>query len=432
MFKLFDSTQGAASKKSINLKIDYDTNLPKVVVGDKVRIRQVLLNLLNNALKFTDVGGNVDLVCKLEGIEDNIVRVFFMVGDNGVGIDNEQLKLIFESFNKEDTTVRTEIGGLGFSLSISRHLVRVMGGDIIVESKLGKGSKFFFSLDLELGKEDEIDDKLEYKKNDPEMLKGYSILLVEDSEFNQDVGRRILENWGAEVIIAEDGQKAVDIIEDKFDVINLVFMDIRMPIMDGIEATRIIRNKLHYSKPIVALTGEALKETIEECGDAGMDDFVSKPFNKITIENILKKYLEKSDRIIDDVDDEPNNEIDDDAGLVTDSEIQYSTDALLEMLGGSEESLKKILIKFIEETPSRVVKMEEMFLNENWEMLQSQAHTIKSSLRYLKSDDAVKDCQTLEDYAKKREFHSEMKPLMLKISSIVTKLVEQVKSDFSL
>jgi len=433
--KTYDSLQGSASNKTINLRLEIDEDIPKIVTGDKVRIKQVILNLLTNAIKFTKEGGEVTLKCKLESSEDNKIRVFFLVDDTGIGIEESRLEAVFDSFNQEDSSFNPQFGGTGLGLSISRRLVNVMGGDILVESTVGVGSKFFFSIDLEVGDEDKLEDKTEYSPHNPNMLDGIKILVVEDSEFNQDVAKRILENWGAKVLIAEDGQIAVNFIEQDPNCADFVFMDIRMPNMDGIEATSIIRNRLGWKKPIVALTGEALKDTIKECSNAGMNDFVSKPFVQKTIESKLRKYLDLPEKLnaeeTEIIDKEQDVTIKE-AIEVDNGNVEYSTEALMGMLGGSQEALKKILQKFIEETPPRAVKMEDAYNNDEWEQLQSQAHTIKTSLRYLKVDGSVDDCQNLENFAKERKYNDGMKPLVDKIKNVVEKLVEQVKEDYGL
>ncbi|MFK5855812.1 MAG: PAS domain S-box protein [Bacteroidota bacterium] len=440
--KIYDSLQGIASNKTINFGLQIDDDIPKIVTADKARIKQVLLNLLNNAIKFTEDGGRVYLTCKLESIDGNNIRISFIVEDTGVGIDEDRLDEVFESFNQEDKSFNPKFGGTGLGLSISRHLVGVMGGNIMVESKKNLGSKFFFTIDLEIGSEDNLEDQTVYSPHNPHLLTGKTILVVEDSEFNQDVAMRILENWGGKVLIAENGQVAVEMIERSPDCADFVFMDIRMPIMDGIEATRIIRNKLNWKKPIVALTGEALRETIDECSNAGMDDFVSKPFAQETIEMKLRKFLDLPDKInaeggqdtsqIHKSEDKEVVKAAEESVEVSSDKVVYSTEALMGMLGGSEEALKKILQKFIDETPARVVKMEESFKDEYWEQVQSQAHTIKTSLRYLKVDGSVDDCQNLEDLAKERVPNDGIKPLVYSIKNVVTRLIDQVKQDYEI
>jgi PAS domain S-box-containing protein len=432
--KIYDLLHGSASNKTINLSLEIDSDIPKIIRGDILRLKQVLLNLLTNAIKFTKERGKVALKCKLESIKENKIRVLFLVEDTGIGIDKHRLEEIFDSFNQVDSSFNPQFGGTGLGLSISRNLVNIMGGDIMVESTKGAGSKFFFSIDLEVGDKDKLEDKIEYSPFNPNLLVGIKILVAEDSEFNQDVARRILENWGAKVLIAEDGQVAVNMIMQDPNCADFIFMDIRMPIMDGIEATRKIRSELGWKKPIVALTGEALKDTIKECSDAGMNDFVSKPFVQKTIESKLRKYLDLPDKL--NAEDEINKEDMSKSNVenveLNDGKVVYSTEALMEMLGGSQESLNKILQKFIEETPARAEKMELSYNSKDWNQLQSQAHTIKTSLHYLMVDASVDDCQNLEDIAKEEKYHDSMKPLVDSIKNVVDKLVVQVKEDYSL
>lgn len=427
--KVFDSLQGRASSRIINLRLNIDENIPEVVVGDRVRTKQIVLNLLSNAIKFTSEG-HVLLRCSLKNRDGDKIRIFISVEDSGIGIEKEKLERIFTSFKQENDVVNPKFGGTGLGLSISRRLVSMMGGNIMVDSVKGSGSKFYFTIDLEVGKADDVVDKMEYAPPNPNMLKGKRILIVEDSEFNQDVGKRIMENWGGEVFIAENGQIAVTLLENNPDSVDFVFMDLRMPVMDGIEATRVIRNRLNWKGPIVALTGEALKEKIDECYNVGMDDYVSKPFSQKILENKLRKYLDLPDKLS--VESTQKEEEKPDIIVEDTGKVVYSTDALMEMLGGSQEALKKILQKFIDETPQRAVKMEGAFVDEDWEQLQSQAHTVKTSLRYLKVDDSVEDCQNLENFAKERIYNNGMKPLVDTISNVITKLVAQVKEDFNM
>jgi len=432
--KTFDSLLGSASNSVINLRLHIDDAIPEIVTGDKFRLKQVILNLMSNAIKYTNEGGEVFLTCKLDSTEADIIRVYFSVEDTGVGIDKYRIEEIFDSFNQEDSSFDSKFGGTGLGLSISRQLVSMMGGNMMVESEKGVGSKFYFSIDLEVGNEDQLEDNTIYLPHDSHLLDGKTFLVVEDSEFNQDVAKLTLQGWGAEVLIAENGKIAVDLIESNPDIVDFILMDIRMPIMNGIEATRIIRGKLNWKKPIVALTGEALKETIVECGNAGMDDFVSKPVKKVVIEPIIRKYLNlPQGTLIKDqaVEELQSNNYTEEIIDVDDGKVDYSTKELLVMLGGSSDSLKVILLKFINEAPERIANMLDAFEVKDWEKVHSQSHTVKSHLRLLKVK-TVDDCQKLEDYAKKNVYNEEMDYLVETISTNVTKLVAQIKEEFDI
>jgi len=432
--KTFDSLLGSASNSVINLRLHIDDAIPNIVTGDKFRIKQVILNLMSNAIKYTNEGGEVFLNCKLESVENDKVRVFFSVEDTGVGIDKHRIEEIFDSFNQEDSSFDSRFGGTGLGLSISRQLVSMMGGNMMVESEKGVGSKFYFSIDLEIGDEDQLEDSMIYVPHDPRLLDGKTFLVVEDSEFNQDVAKLTLQGWGAEVLIAENGKVAVDIIESDPEVVDFILMDIRMPVMNGIEATRIIRGKLNWKKPIVALTGEALKETIVECGNAGMNDFVSKPVKGPVIEAKIRKYLnlppgtQTKDQTTEEL--QVNNFVEETDNM-DDGKVDYSTKELIEMLGGSRDALKGILQKFITEAPERIANMLDAFEVKDWEKVHSQSHTVKSHLRLLKVK-TVDDCQKLEDYAKQNVYNEEMDYLVETISTNVTKLVAQIKEEFDI
>ncbi len=267
------------------------------------------------------------------------------------------------------------------------------------------------------------------------IFNGKKILIADDTEMNRVVGKIMLEAWGCDVEVAENGRKAVEIIEKQPESIDVIIMDNRMPVMDGIEATSIIRNKLNWDKPIIGFIGDTKTETIDECINCGMNSWIPKPFEKSVLENILRKQLYIFDEI--DVD----NKLKEIEKLNTSRQqqvksfnvdITYSTHYLLEILGGSKESLRKILTVFVRESEYRNTSMKKAFDNNDWSLLCFEALSTKTNFRYFEIEKSFIDCKTLEDLAREQIYSEKMIPLINKIITTRTKLTTQLKEDFNI
>jgi signal transduction histidine kinase/CheY-like chemotaxis protein len=283
-FKLRDAVvdvirtmQFGAKEKGINLVHTIDASVPEVLFGDAARLRQVILNLVGNAVKFTSEGEvNVHLACLPR--EESQVCLQFSVKDTGIGIPEEKQAYIFDSFVQADNSTTRKYGGTGLGLAISKQLIHLMGGKIGVESMVGQGSRFYFDAVFDVGLEEPLAvvgtsvPTLEMPKDK------LSILLAEDNVVNQRLAARLLEKMGHQVMVVDTGRDAVAAFDQaSFD---LILMDIQMPVLDGIEATREIRRReigRLVRIPIIALTAHAMKGDREDCLAAGMDDHLSKP-----------------------------------------------------------------------------------------------------------------------------------------------------------
>jgi len=266
----------AAESKHIELQCEISSTLPKALVGDPGRIQQVLINLLGNAVKFTNTGF-VKLDLQSETLSSGKVRVKFEVVDSGIGISPEQQQRIFEAFTQADSSTTRKFGGTGLGLSISAQLVRMMGGTLAVQSGLGKGSKFHFSLDLEPASALETVPK----SNLIAPTRSLRILVAEDNEVNRVLIQRVLDRGGHRVTTVTTGLEALEALNS--NVFDVVLMDVHMPELDGLEATRQIRGKEAASGghiPVIALTALAIKGDAERCLDAGMDAYLPKPLKK--------------------------------------------------------------------------------------------------------------------------------------------------------
>ena len=283
----------SAADKGLELVYETWPGVPQQLRGDPLRLEQVLLNFTNNAIKFSE-NGKVQIRVRLLDERDNAVVVRFEVEDKGIGMTALQMQQLFQSFHQADTSTTRKYGGTGLGLVISKQLAELMGGAVGVESRLGEGSTFWFTARLEKGVAALAPDHAVQ----PEVLdniRGASILLVEDNVFSQQVGQELLEDAGATVCVANNGQEALDLLQkEHFDC---VLMDVQMPVMDGYEATRCIRATPQLAGTlIIAMTANAGREDQQRCLEAGMDEFLTKPIAPKQLFNVLARWMHQRAR----------------------------------------------------------------------------------------------------------------------------------------
>ncbi len=274
-----------AKDKNLLLTVSIDAALDYSVYGDPMRLRQILVNLLGNAVKFTEAG-SIDLRCTTESEDDEEARICFLIKDTGIGIPADKLPVIFERFTQAETNITRRFGGTGLGLAITKQLVELQGGEITVESNEGSGTKFSFSLSYAKAPAEAPVFK-EQSAERPEYDAETTILVVEDNLMNQKLTGIILKNNGFNFIIAENGSEAVELLKD--NKADLILMDIQMPVMDGYEATCIIRDDMHITTPIIAMTAHALAGEKEKCIEQGINDYLPKPFSE---DDLLRKIAQ--------------------------------------------------------------------------------------------------------------------------------------------
>lgn len=300
-FKLRQLCQGAlttltaqAKRKGLQLQLSIDDRLHNALIGDEARLRQVLLNLLGNAVKFTEQG-----LCELKvslatsKVNDtNTQEMLFEIIDTGAGINEADQKNLFTEFSQADSSSTRKHGGTGLGLAICRRLLNLMQTDITLESELGKGSRFYFTLKLPIDHNSEAEDTvISESEHEPSLKSPQFILLVEDNPVNRKIATAVLEKSGYQVQHASNGQEALNSLKQQsFDA---VLMDMQMPVMDGLEATRQWRDYEHQYQltptPIIAMTANAMLEDKQRCFEAGMDGFISKPFKADTLRQTLSE-----------------------------------------------------------------------------------------------------------------------------------------------
>ncbi len=284
----------ASEKKGLKLAYEYPDDLPRYYIADEGRVRQILINLINNAVKFTEKGG-VSITVKSEAAYGNVESIYIYVKDTGIGIAEDVQTILFNKFIQVDSSTTRKFQGTGLGLAISRHLARLMDGDITLTSALGIGSEFTVSLKIPKADSSQIREFVSHKvstsiPNTPSESYNAQVLLAEDNQINQAVASHILERLQCNVTVVENGLEAVDILQkEKFDI---VFMDCQMPVLDGYSATRTIRaqEKNGQHIPIVAMTAHAIEGDRIKCIDSGMDDYISKPIDMNELVRILDNF----------------------------------------------------------------------------------------------------------------------------------------------
>ena len=287
-------------EKRQSISINADERIPMFLFGDDQRLVQVITNLMSNAIKFTPENGMINLNITIADKNGDDCRLRFEVEDSGIGIHPEQQKKIFSMFEQADSGTSREYGGTGLGLSISKRIIEMMGGEIWVESQLGEGAKFIFTVNLKCGQKTDFDLISRLKQNDESAafseneFEGKRLLVVEDVEINREIVILLLHGSGMLIDCAENGLEALDIVAASPGKHDIVFMDVQMPKMDGYEATRAIRalpDMRNIRLPIIAMTANVFKSDIDNSLAAGMDDHIGKPLDIGKVMQILRKYL---------------------------------------------------------------------------------------------------------------------------------------------
>jgi len=414
-----------SAKKGIKLSILSVDNVPPHLIGDPLRLSQILINLTNNAIKFTD-SGEVEIIVALRKIDPKTAGLLFTVRDTGIGIAEESIKKIFDTFTQADESMTRRFGGTGLGLSISKRLIEMMGGEIWVESTLGKGSTFYFSVDFKRHSGSERDIKKVFKQPDAiTNLKGARVLLVEDNIINQEVAREILECAGLFVEIANNGREAVDAVcVHNYDA---VLMDLQMPVMNGYEATRLIRSDTRHGKlPVIAMTAHAIEGTSEECIAAGMNDYIVKPITKEYLFSVLSRYI-KSDMPVKSID---TKAIGGDKAveiLLPDSLPGINVSSGLDRLSGNSKLYVRLLKIFIRDYAGVTAELKAALHRSDSETALRLIHTIKGVAGNI-SAQQLRIAATEVEQAIKQQFLDKLDRLLVTFDQALKQIIESVNS----
>jgi PAS domain S-box-containing protein len=335
-------------------------------LGDPHRLSQVLFNIVGNAIKFTNAG-YVRITSHLARGENDVCFVSFTIEDTGVGMDMSYLTKVFEAFSQEDASITRKFGGSGLGLSIARSIVQIMGGTIQIESEKGRGTRVDIRIPMRISNDktkQEIVEMTDLQKS----LKGLRVLAVEDNELNRMVLQVILKKCEVSVSIAHNGQEAIDLIqENEFDI---VLMDVQMPILDGLEATKYIREDLKLSTPIIGLSANAMREEVEICKQAGMNDYLVKPYSERSLVELMKKWSSEEKSI-----------------MTEQEEIEVEKELDLSMLkqyvGNDRSVLKDVVIGYLEHLPPQLDRLELALVGGDVLTLRHELHQLKASLEII-------------------------------------------------
>lgn len=407
-----------AAEKNLTLTFDFDPGISGKLCGDPLRLNQILLNYINNALKFTAQGGISVRAIKLEeNADDTLLR--FEVQDTGIGISAEQQGKLFQAFQQADSSTSRKYGGSGLGLIICHRLAALLGGEAGVESELGKGSTFWFTARFNKGCAplSPIEERLpgEALPAAKAALKGRRILLAEDHAFNRQVAVEFLQEAGATVCVANNGEEALDLLrKENFDC---VLMDVQMPVMDGFAATRLIRADAALAgMPVIAMTANASGEDRERCLAAGMNDFIGKPFKCDFLYSIVAKWL-------------PNrppyqaasaglDEATTPAGII-------DLSVLAELVGDDRKKMRAFVLKFVESAEGDVSRIEMALERRDMAALNRLGHHAKAPAHMVGATRICALCQALENMRRSDDFKqassivAQLRPLLAQLKEYV-------------
>jgi len=411
-----------AKEKGIRLEVECAEKCNKIIVlGDRVRLGQVLINLVNNAIKFTHEGF---VKLKVEQVQETALTltIRFRVIDSGIGIPPEKLESVFQEFNQADTSTTRLYGGTGLGLSISKQLVHLMGGQLKVKSEQGKGSEFYFTLEFQKAEQDiEPTVKTSDIPNDStsDMLTGIRVLLVENHRFNRMMARKMLSDMKIQVIEATNGKEAIHEVSTK--QIDVVLMDIQMPEMDGVEATRFIREHMDKPQsdiPIIALTAHALKGDDEKYKSLGMNSYLSKPYRSHELKAALIEVLSQKKF-------KPNQPVEPSS---TEETALFDLSQLEEVTAGDKDFLDTMIQSFVNSVQDALAGMKKELDSGNMDALARIAHSIKPGFGTLGRDDLVKmmvQAESISKAGKKEEITRLINDFEDRFKAMLKKLQQQ-------
>lgn len=403
----------SAEEKNLILRFDLKDGVPQIIIGDELRLAQILTNLLSNALKFTQEG-EIVLGIELKEKAENRALIHFSLRDTGIGLSKEQIKKLFKPFNQADNSTTRKYGGTGLGLSISKKLVNAMGGELSVESIKGKGSTFSFDIDVEVVSWFDSSTPLkksstkEHLKESLPDFRGIRVLLVEDNELNQEVAIAKLKKAGIEVKVANNGKEAFEIFNTDKKSFDLILMDIQMPIMSGYEATELIRG---YDKniPIVALSAAAMIEDKEKAFNAGMNDHLSKPIETDRLYQTIAKWTNSSFTPADEL---PKKKAE---------PVVLDLDHLFGLLGENQDVMCNLLANFVSKLQNDYSNLS-MLLKNGDSSLGASLHSLKGVSGNMGATRLYTLCIEIEKKYKdgKKEMSKEADELDLEIKELIS------------
>lgn len=404
-------------EKNLNLEVDYDENIPDVLLGDPVRLHQIIMNLVSNAIKFTNAGF-IKVSVKLVNKNEEKATVEFMVSDSGIGIDKAKLGKVFENFQQGSSDSSRLYGGTGLGLAIVKQLVESQDGEIHVVSEINKGSTFSFTLDF-LITDKNPDEEIELMELNSD-IKIIKVLVAEDVPLNQLLMKTILDEFGFECDIAENGKIAVEKLKvNEYDV---VLMDLQMPEMNGFEATRYIRNQLMLKIPVIALTADVTTVDLDKCKAVGMNDYISKPVDE---RQLYKKIVGLVKQSLTTHIEEKEDDFRQSKGKCTD--MIY----LMQLTKSNPVLMMDMISIYLEQTPPLVDAMKQSMENKDWNALYSAVHKMIPSFSIMGiHHDFEIMAKKVQEFASTQQQADGVAELVLQLEKVCTQACEELEAEY--
>lgn len=356
--------QEKAKEKGLLLTSVINNDVPEILEGDATRLTQILVNLISNAIKFTNAGTVSIHVSNKESIDDTI-RICFEIKDTGIGIEEEKLPGIFERFRQAEDSITRKYGGTGLGLSIVKDLINLQSGEITVDSKLNKGTEFRFIIPYKISEREVIVPQTQKNISTQQAaFNNVRVLVAEDNKINQSLIQHLLTSWNIGFDIAGNGKEAILNLQNKnYD---LVLMDIQMPEMDGYSATQYIRHELKNNIPVIAMTAHALAGEREKCLDMGMNEYISKPIKEQELYNLINLITTAN----------ANEKEQGKNGTYKYLHLEY----MREISGGNKDYERTVTAQFIEMMPEELEKLQAAFAKKDLQGLKRTAHSMKTTI----------------------------------------------------
>ncbi|HEX8504982.1 MAG TPA: response regulator [Hymenobacter sp.] len=422
-----------AVEKGLCLRTLVEATVPRVLLGDPYRIRQVLLNLAGNAIKFTEAG-RVSITCHFKAdADEGSGEIVFRVADTGVGIEPEFMKSIFQEFSQEDSSVTRKFGGTGLGLSICRNLLQLMGSDVQLQSAKNKGTVIEFALRLPVGTPADLAPKhaLPLDSSTRQSLRNKQVLLVEDNRFNRQIAKTFLAHAHVQVTEAEHGAEAVELV--RYRRFDLILMDIQMPVMDGYAATALLRQQMGLTTPIVALTANAVKGEREKCLAAGMNGYLTKPFKEEELLKIVGEWTLLQPVAVAELEAsaEESGFLLAPAPPAMPAEMKlYGVEELLKVGQGDPAFVAFMLETFVESCEEAIEGLNQGMLTGDLVLLKTTSHTLLPNLTHLQAGHLLGPVETLDQW--QGSFKQEvLQPLVDSIILLLREVVTQIKLDMA-
>jgi PAS domain S-box-containing protein len=415
-----------AEEKGLLLRVSFcDPALSRVLIGDPYRLNQILLNLLSNAIKFTQTG-RVDLSCRVLSNETDYQKIAIEVADTGLGMEESFIQTLFDKFTQEYESVTRQFGGTGLGMSICKELITLMGGEIQVASKKGAGTTVTLLVDMQKGSESDLSSRDNTPVN-TENLKNKKVLVVDDNDMNRLVATTILDNYSTVVYEAINGKEAVDFL--RHNCVDIVLMDIQMPVMSGLEASVVIRREIDPNLPIIALTANAIRGENERCLDAGMNDYLSKPFEENTFIKMISDWVIKRP-----VRQEDGPHINAASTFqAAPAEVHqvplYDFHRLQAVSHGNDVFIKKMIQLFINQAPAAIEELKVAAASQNFQAVFEKAHFLKPILHNFCIDSLHDEIRELESLALTKKPSKRIDEIIETLSNVITDVVADLSLD---